>query len=82
MKSYIQMLGVKRIEWLLPVGTSLTVAGEATKDDIGIIRIQQLPEGPFYVARKTINEHISKSTNCARWCKYASVGLTVFGALQ
>lgn len=80
---------------------------QATKDDIRIIRIQQLPEGPFYVARKTINEHISKSTNCARllycivvycvfwsirifywlkflirWCKYASVGLTVFGTLQ
>ncbi|KHN18901.1 hypothetical protein glysoja_028270 [Glycine soja] len=49
----LKMLGVKRIERVLPVGTSLTVVGEAAKDDVGAFRIQRPHKGPFYVSPKT-----------------------------
>ncbi|KAJ1435743.1 E3 Ubiquitin ligase, GIDE-type [Sesbania bispinosa] len=76
----LKMLGVKRIERVLPVGTSLTVVGEAAKDDIGTIRIQRPHKGPFYVSPKTVDQLIANLGKWARWYKYASVGLTVFGA--
>ncbi|KAJ0112910.1 hypothetical protein Patl1_01165 [Pistacia atlantica] len=75
----LKMLGVKRIERLLPTGTSLTVVGEAVKDDIGTVRIQRPHKGPFYVSPKTIDELIANLGKWARWYKYASAGLTVFG---
>ncbi|XP_050238856.1 E3 ubiquitin-protein ligase SP1 isoform X2 [Mercurialis annua] len=73
------MLGVKRIERVLPVGTSLTVVGEAVKDDIGTVRIQRPYKGPFYVSPKTIDELIGNLGKWARWYKYASAGLSIFG---
>ncbi|XP_054802429.1 E3 ubiquitin-protein ligase SP1 isoform X1 [Prosopis cineraria] len=76
----LKMLGVKRIERVLPIGTSLTVVGEAAKDDIGTIRIQRPHKGPFYVSPKTIDQLIANLGKWARWYKYASVGLTLFGA--
>ncbi|KAI5680334.1 hypothetical protein M9H77_01561 [Catharanthus roseus] len=75
----LKMLGVKRIERLLPTGTPLTVVGEAVKDDIGAIRIQKPHKGPFYVSHKTIDQVIASLGRWARWYKYASVGFTVFG---
>ncbi|KAL9430872.1 hypothetical protein AB3S75_026128 [Citrus x aurantiifolia] len=75
----LKMLGVKRIERLLPTGTSLTVVGEAVKDDIGTVRIQRPHKGPFYVSPKTIDELIENLGKWARWYKYASFGLTIFG---
>lgn len=75
----LKMLGVKRIERVLPTGTSLTVVGEAVKDDIGTIRIQRPDKGPFYVSPKTIDQLISNLGKWARWYKYASMGFTVFG---
>ncbi|KAL5123739.1 E3 ubiquitin-protein ligase SP1 [Glycine soja] len=76
----LKMLGVKRIERVLPVGTSLTVVGEAAKDDVGAFRIQRPHKGPFYVSPKTIDQLIANLGKWARWYKYASMGLTVFGA--
>ncbi|CAL1362077.1 unnamed protein product [Linum trigynum] len=76
----LKMLGVKRIERVLPTGTSLTVVGEAVKDDIGKVRVQRPHKGPFYVSPKTIDELIGNLGKWARWYKYASMGLTVFGA--
>ncbi|KAL1331494.1 E3 ubiquitin-protein ligase SP1 [Arachis ipaensis] len=76
----LKMLGVKRIERVLPVGTSLTVVGEAAKDDIGTIRIQRPHKGPFYVSPKTLDQLIANLGKWARWYKYASMGLTLFGA--
>ncbi|XP_061349269.1 E3 ubiquitin-protein ligase SP1 isoform X1 [Gastrolobium bilobum] len=76
----LKMLGVKRIERVLPVGTSLTVVGEAAKDDVGTVRIQRPHKGPFYVSPKTIDQLIANLGKWARWYKYASAGLTVFGA--
>ncbi|KAH8489285.1 hypothetical protein H0E87_024792 [Populus deltoides] len=76
----LKMLGVKRIERVLPTGTSLTVVGEAVKDDIGTVRIQRPHKGPFYVSPKSIDELIGNLGKWARWYKYASLGLTVFGA--
>ncbi|GAV78716.1 GIDE domain-containing protein/zf-C3HC4_3 domain-containing protein [Cephalotus follicularis] len=75
----LKMLGVKRIERVLPTGTSLTVVGEAVKDDIGTIRIQRPHKGPFYVTPKTIDQLIANLGKWSRWYKYASMGLTVFG---
>ncbi|KAI9080329.1 hypothetical protein K1719_037723 [Acacia pycnantha] len=76
----LKMLGVKRIERVLPIGTSLTVVGEAAKDDIGTIRIQRPHKGPFYVSPKRIDQLIANLGKWARWYKYASVGFTLFGA--
>ncbi|XP_039035823.1 E3 ubiquitin-protein ligase SP1-like [Hibiscus syriacus] len=75
----LKMLGVKRIERVLPIGTSLTVVGEAVKDDIGTIRIQKPHKGPFYVSPKSIDQLISNLGKWARLYKYASCGLTIFG---
>ncbi|XP_048137037.1 E3 ubiquitin-protein ligase SP1 isoform X5 [Rhodamnia argentea] len=63
----LKMLGVKRIERVLPVGSSLTVVGEAVKDDIGTVRIQRPYKGPFYVSPKTIDQLISNLGKWARW---------------
>lgn len=76
----LKMLGVKRIERVLPTGTSLTVVGEAVKDDVGTVRIQQPHKGPFYVSPRAIDQLIANLGKWARWYKYASMGLTVFGA--
>ncbi|KAF8394472.1 hypothetical protein HHK36_020680 [Tetracentron sinense] len=75
----LKMLGVKRIEKVLPTGTSLTVVGEVVKDDIGAIRIQRPHRGPFYVSPKSIDQLIANLGKWARWYKYASMGFTVFG---
>ncbi|KAI3979919.1 hypothetical protein MKX01_042573 [Papaver californicum] len=75
----LKMLGVKRIERVLPTGTSLTVVGEAVKDDIGAIRIQRPSKGPFYVSPKSIDQLIANLGNWARVYKYVSMGFTVFG---
>ncbi|WCJ21485.1 E3 Ubiquitin ligase family protein [Euphorbia peplus] len=75
----LKMLGVKRIERVLPTGSSLTVVGEAVKDDIGTVRIQRPYKGPFYVSPKNMDELIGNLGKWARWYKYASVGLTAFG---
>nr|DAD19373.1 TPA_asm: hypothetical protein HUJ06_020836 [Nelumbo nucifera] len=75
----LKMLGVKRIERVLPTGTSLTVVGEAIKDDVGTIRIQRPHRGPFYVSPKSIDQLIANLGKWARWYKYASMGFTVFG---
>ncbi|XP_010552823.1 PREDICTED: E3 ubiquitin-protein ligase SP1, partial [Tarenaya hassleriana] len=75
----LKMLGVKRIERVLPTGMPLTVVGEAVKDDIGAVRIQKPDRGPFYVSPKSLDQLISNLGKWSRWYKYASMGLTVFG---
>ncbi|KAK9281011.1 hypothetical protein L1049_003903 [Liquidambar formosana] len=75
----LKMLGVKRIERVLPTGTSLTVVGEVVKDDIGTIRIQRPHKGPFYVSPKSIDQLIANLGKWSRWYKYASMGFTAFG---
>ncbi|XP_058077851.1 E3 ubiquitin-protein ligase SP1 [Magnolia sinica] len=75
----LKMLGVKRIERVLPTGTALTVVGEASKHDIGTIRIQKPHEGPFYVSPRNIDQLIAYLGKWARLCQYASVGFSVFG---
>jgi E3 ubiquitin-protein ligase MUL1 len=62
----LKMLGVKRTERVLPTGTSLTVVGEAIKDDVGTIRIQRPHKGPFYVSPKGIDQLI---LNLGKWAK-------------
>ncbi|KAK1273677.1 hypothetical protein QJS04_geneDACA010806 [Acorus gramineus] len=62
----IKMLGIKRYERVLPVGTSLTVVGEAVKDDLGKICIQRPLSGPFYVSSKTIDQLIAHTGESSR----------------
>ncbi|KAM7521551.1 hypothetical protein LguiA_011453 [Lonicera macranthoides] len=63
----LKVLGVKRIERVLPTGTPLTVVGEAVKDDnAGTIRIQRPHKGPFYVSPKTIDQLIASLWQWAR----------------
>lgn len=75
----LKMLGVKRIERVLPTGTNLTVVGEAVKDDIGTIRIQRPQKGPFYVSPKSIDQLIANLGIWARMYKFASLGFSVIG---
>lgn len=75
----LKMLGVKRIERVLPTGTTLTVVGEAVKDDIGTIRIQRPQKGPFYVSPKSIDQLIANLGIWARMYKFASLGFSVIG---
>ncbi|KMZ63200.1 E3 ubiquitin ligase-like protein [Zostera marina] len=75
----LKMLGVKRIERILPTGTSLTVVGEAVRDDQGSIRIQKPHKGPFYVSPKNIDELISYLGKWTRLYQYASIGFSIFG---
>ncbi|KAF9607172.1 hypothetical protein IFM89_032394 [Coptis chinensis] len=70
----LKMLGVKGIERVLPIGTSLTVVGEGVKDDIGTIRIQRPHKGPFYVSPKSIDQLIANLGIWSRIYKYASMG--------
>ncbi|XP_058008676.1 E3 ubiquitin-protein ligase SP1 [Hevea brasiliensis] len=60
----LKILGVKHIERVLPTGTSLTVVGEAVKDDIGTIQVQHPHKRPFYVSPRTIDELIM---NLGKW---------------
>ncbi|GFZ04674.1 E3 Ubiquitin ligase family protein [Actinidia rufa] len=53
--------------------------GQAVKDDIGTIRIQQPHRGPFYVSHENIDQLIANLGKWARCYKYASVGFTLFG---
>ncbi|XP_058742174.1 E3 ubiquitin-protein ligase SP1-like [Vicia villosa] len=73
-------IGFKRIEWVLPVGTSLNVVGEASKDDAGTIWIQRPPKGPFYVSCKTIDEHATDLAKSSSWRMATSACMTGFGA--
>ncbi|KAL1539800.1 Subtilisin-like protease 1, variant 2 [Salvia divinorum] len=75
----LKMLGVKRIERVLPTGTPLTIVGEAVKDDIGSVRIQRPHKGPFYVSDKTIDQLIANLGKWSRLYKFASLGLSLFG---
>lgn len=76
----LKMLGVKRMERVLPTGTTLTVVGEAIQDDQGVIRIQRPRSGgPFYVSRRSLDQLISNLGKWSRWYKYMSIGFTVFG---
>ncbi|KAH7676901.1 putative E3 ubiquitin ligase protein [Dioscorea alata] len=76
----LKMLGIKRVERVLPTGTSLTVIGEAVKDDVGNIRIQRPHKGEeFYVSLKNIDQLILYMGKWATWYKYASYGFSLFG---
>lgn len=74
----LKMLGVKRIKRVLPTGATLTVVGEAVRDD-GTIRIERPRRGPFCVSSKSLDELIANLLKWERWYQYASVGFTVFG---
>ncbi|TQD86509.1 hypothetical protein C1H46_027998 [Malus baccata] len=73
------LLGVQRTEHVLPIGISLSVVGEAVKDNVGTIRIQKPHKGPFYVSTKSIDELIASHKNWARFLKCASFGVAVIG---
>ncbi|KAM1534245.1 hypothetical protein COP2_008336 [Malus domestica] len=75
----IKLLGVQRTEHVLPIGISLSVVGEAVKDNVGTIRIQKPHKGPFYVSTKSIDELIASHKNWARFLKCASFGVAVIG---
>uniref|UniRef100_A0A0E0LP48 RING-type E3 ubiquitin transferase n=1 Tax=Oryza punctata TaxID=4537 RepID=A0A0E0LP48_ORYPU len=75
----LKMLGVKRTERVLPTGTSLTVVGEAIKDDVGTIRIQRPHKGPFYVSPKSIDQLIMNLGKWAKLYQLASMGFAAFG---
>ncbi|XP_076919519.1 E3 ubiquitin-protein ligase SP1-like [Bidens hawaiensis] len=77
--SGLQILGVKRVEFVLPIGTRLTVVCEAFRDETGDVWIQTPAKGPFYIAHETIDKLIADQGEQTMWLKYASMGLATFG---
>lgn len=81
----LKMLGVRRFEYVLPIGTWLTVVGEAVKDGSGNVRIQKPDQGPFYISPKPLDQLIPTLGTWSRIFKYASMGasfcFTVRGGL-
>ncbi|KAJ7515767.1 hypothetical protein O6H91_22G027200 [Diphasiastrum complanatum] len=75
----LKMLGVKRVQNVLPTGTALTVVGEAVQDDQGTVRIQRPHRGAFYVSPKSIEQLVAHLGKWSRWYKFMSIGFTVFG---
>ncbi|CAF1842169.1 hypothetical protein HID58_060412 [Brassica napus] len=78
----LEMLGIRRIERVLPVGTRLTVVGQTIKDGVGDVRIQKPDQGPFYVSPVPLDQLIS---NVGKWSrsrfKKASMGLAIVGVI-
>eukprot|EP00850_Spirogloea_muscicola_P003327 SM000013S26496 [mRNA] locus=s13:708596:710620:+ [translate_table: standard] len=75
----LKMLGVKRVERLLPIGASLTVVGEALKDDRGAVRLQRPQRGPFHVSPKSLDQLIATLGKWSRCYNWLSVACTVLG---
>ncbi|KAJ8458603.1 hypothetical protein OPV22_031529 [Ensete ventricosum] len=61
-----EMLGLGRKKRILPVGTTLTIVGEAIKGDDGKIHIQKPHKGTFYVSQMNIDELTEDYENDAR----------------
>ncbi|CAL9245316.1 unnamed protein product [Arabidopsis halleri] len=75
------MLGVRRTEHVLPIGTPVTVVGEAVKDGIRGFRIQKPEKGLFFVSPVPLDKIISPLGKWLRRVKYVSVGITVVGVI-
>ncbi|KAJ4835891.1 hypothetical protein Tsubulata_006149 [Turnera subulata] len=88
----LQMIGLKRIESVLPIGTSLTVVGElfpsppsssicdqAFKDDMGTVHIQRSPTGLFEVSPESVDQLIGSWEELARCCKHFSIFWATLG---
>ncbi|KAG7530039.1 E3 Ubiquitin ligase GIDE-type [Arabidopsis thaliana x Arabidopsis arenosa] len=75
------MLGVRRTEHVLPIGTPVTVVGEAVKDGIRGFRIQKPEKGLFFVSPVPLDKIISPLGKWLRRFKYVYVGLTVVGVI-
>ncbi|CAN6300846.1 unnamed protein product, partial [Urochloa humidicola] len=69
----LKILGLKRTEWILQIGASLTVVGEAFKDNSGNITIQRpRNSGPFHVSSSSMDQIISGLGTEARCCGVCS----------
>ncbi|GJP45261.1 hypothetical protein CLOM_g4672 [Closterium sp. NIES-68] len=78
----IKVLGVKRVEKVLPVGTSLTVVGEAVRDDRGSITLQRPHQGgPFFVSPRSLDALIASLGTFSQWCRWLYLGCTAVGAV-
>ncbi|XP_066320573.1 E3 ubiquitin-protein ligase SP1-like [Miscanthus floridulus] len=78
----IKLLGLRRTEWILPIGDKLTVVGEAVKDESGKILIKRPTNGgPFHVTRNSIDKVVSNLGSDARWCKIWAATFAASGAL-
>ncbi|KAK7271321.1 hypothetical protein RJT34_27117 [Clitoria ternatea] len=74
-------LGCERIERVLPIGTPLTVVGEAAIDHYtGTIQIQRPSRGPFYVSPRTIDQLIARLGKLERLYKGACWCMVIFGS--
>jgi E3 ubiquitin-protein ligase MUL1 len=61
-----KILGVRHVERVVPIGTPLTVVGEAVRDGMGNVRIQKPEQGPFYVTYIPLDQLISKLGDLSR----------------
>lgn len=78
----LKMLGIRRVERVLPIGTPLTVVGQTIKDGVGDVKIQKPDQGrPFYVSPIPLDQLISNAGKWSRRFKKASMGLAIVGVI-
>ncbi|KAD2236683.1 hypothetical protein E3N88_41585 [Mikania micrantha] len=75
----LKMLGVKRIERVLPTGTPLTVVVRLLKMTLEPFGSSDPSKARFMCVHKTIDQLIANLGKWARWYKYASMGFAAFG---
>ncbi|CAG9467445.1 unnamed protein product [Pedinophyceae sp. YPF-701] len=83
----IRVLGTRRTEAVLPVGTHVTAVGELTQAPGGSERsvglVLRKPEngGPFYLSVKTLKDLIRSKDRMSGICKVVAIGLGVTGVV-
>lgn len=75
----IKSLGVKRVEKVLPIGTNLTVVGEAVLDAKGSVQVQKPQKGHLFVSPKSLDQLISNLGKWSRLYKWIASGCTAVG---
>lgn len=78
----IKVLGVKRVEKVLPVGAAMTVVGEAVCDDRGTLSLQRPSGGgPFFVSQRSLEQLSASLGLISRWCRWLSWGCAATGGV-
>jgi len=76
----IKLLGVRRTERVLAVGTPLTCVGELAREGKGKYVLRKPAAGePFYVTRKSLPQLTGDISALARQCKWFAVGFAGVG---
>ena len=76
----IKLLGVRRTERVLAVGTPLTCVGELAQEGNGKYVLRKPAAGePFYITRKSLPQLTGEISALARQCKWFAIGFAGVG---